>query len=178
MAALLLKNNSTQGIYITADNAGKIAANTPGDLDLDGLTLGTNYIYFDIVLRFEEKATFNREEPDFLGWKTWSSGTTTVQATTGSAYKNFFLISVEVDETTAEYMKTLAKWNVRRADEQMFLIKQTASEAFEQFPNSAVALKKFCKIIIRGIAIVEMTNSAGKDVKVINLACEQIDARN
>ena len=52
--APLLKNNSTQGIYISADDAGKILANTPGDLDLGNLTLGTNYIYFDIVLRFEE----------------------------------------------------------------------------------------------------------------------------
>jgi len=72
-------------------------------------------------------------------------------------------------------MKTLSNWNIRRADEQMFLIKQTASEAFEQFPNSAVALKKFVKIIIRGLSISEVEGSINK---VINIACEQIDARN
>ena len=176
--APLLKNNSTQGVYIAADDAGKIAANTPGDLDLGNLILGTNYIYFDVVLRFEEKTTFNREGLDFMGWKTLNYGNTSVQATTGGSYKNLFLVSVETDETGAELMKTLSKYNVRSGDEQFFLIKQTASEAFEQFPNSAVVLKKFARIIIRGIDIVEMTNSSGKDVKVINIACEQIDARN
>ena len=177
MAALLLKNNSTQGLYLAQDDAGKIAANTPGDLDLNNLTLGTNYIYFDTVLRFEEKATFNIEGNDFVGFKTWQSGSRAVQASTGRGIRTFFLISVEVDETTAEYMKTLGKFNVNVGDGQLFLIKQTASEAFEQFPNSSVALKKFAKIIIRGADIVEVAEG-GKDVKIINIACEQIDARS
>ena len=173
----LLKNSSTQGLYITIDNAGKIVANTPGDLDLDGLSLGTQYVYFDTLARFEEKGTFNREEPDFIGFKSWQTAATTVNASTGGGSKAVFLITVETDETTGEYVKTLSKLNVKIGGGQLYIVKQTASEAFEQFPNSSSTLKKYVPIIMRGYNIIEKADS-GKDVKLINIACEQIDARN
>jgi len=74
-------------------------------------------------------------------------------------------------------VKTLAKLNVKIGGGQLFIVKQTASEAFEQFPNSSSTLKKYAPVIIRGINIIEKADS-GKDVKLINMACEQIDARN
>ena len=174
---VLLKNNSTQGIYITNDVAAKITGDTPGDLDLTTLVLGSTYIYFDTIARFEEKTTFNREEPDFIGFKTWSIDQNTVQASTGGGSKTVFLITVETDETTAELTKTFAKLNVKRAAGIKYLIKQTASEAFEKFPDSTSTLKQFASVIIRGIDVLEKADS-GKDVKLINIACEQVALRN
>ena len=176
-----IKSNSTQGIYITEDEGGAVAGNTPGEIDLDNLTIGTKYIYFDTLLRFEEKSTYNREGNDWIGYKTWATGQGTVQASTGGAAKTFFMITVEVDETTAEYVKQMGILNVKTGSTSgvgkiKYLVKQTASEAFEQFPNSAGVLKKMTAIIIRGSDIVEIANS-GKDVKLINIALERITVR-
>lgn len=171
-----IKNNSTQGLYFTEEQGGSIAGNTPGEIDLDSLVLGDTYIYFDTINRFEEKTTYNREGEDFIGFKTWQSGAASVQASTGGGKRTYFLITVECDETTAEHLKTFGVRNVKAGDGIKYLIKQTASEVFEQFPNSAAALKKAVAIIIRGHDIAEI-GEAGKDVKLINIACEQISSR-
>ena len=174
-----IKNNSTQGLYITEDEGGAVAGDTPGEIDLDNLVLGDSYIYFDTILRFEEKATFNDEGLDFFGFKTFSTGTIgdlDVQANTGEGMRVFYMCSVETNETTAENLKLLAAKNVIIGDGIKYLIKQTASEAFETFPNGSAVAKKVTAIIIRGYDIVEIAIS-GKDVKVINFVCERITER-
>ena len=179
-----IKNNSTQGLYITEDEGGAVAGNTPGEIDLDNLTGGAasiKYIYFDVVLRFEEKSTYNREGDDWIGLKTWATAQGSVQASTGGAAKTFFMITVETDETTAEYVKQMGILNVKTGatagvGKIKYLVKQTASEAFEQFPNPAGTLRKMTAIIIRGTDIVEL-GIPGKDVKLITLALERITAR-
>lgn len=171
-----IKNNSTQGLYITEEQNNSISNNTPGEIDLDQLSLGDTYIYFDTINRFEEKATFNREDPDWTGFKTWQSGSLDAQASTGGGMRVFYMCTVEVDETTAENLKKLAALNVVIGDTIKYLVKQTASEAFEQFPDGSGVLKKWTAIIIRGYDITEIANS-GKDVKIINFVCERITAR-
>lgn len=174
--ANLIKNNSTQGLYITEEEGGSIAGDTPGEIDLANLVLGDSYIYFDTILRFEEKGTFNREDPDWTGFKTWQSGSLDVQASTGGGMKVFYMCTVETDETTAENLKLVAALNVVIGDGIKYLVKQTASEAFETFPNGSGVAKKATAIIIRGYNIVEIGNS-GKDVKMVNFVCERITAR-
>lgn len=176
-----IKNNSTQGLYIIEDDGTSITANTPGEIDLDLQTLGTQYMYFDTILRFEEKSTYNREGSDWIGFKTWATGEGSSQASTGGAAKTFYMATVEDDETTAEAMKRMGILNVKTgsaagAGKIKYLVKQTASEAFEQFPNSAGSLRNYTAIIIRGSDIVEIASS-GKDVKLINIAIERITAR-
>ncbi len=171
-----IKTNSTQGLYFTEEQGGSIAGNTPGEIDLDLLALGNTYIYFDTLLRFEEKSTFN-QETGFTGHKTWQiDAAGGVQSSTGGGRKNFFMITVEADETTAEHMKTFVMLNVKIGDGIKYLVKQTAAEVFEQFANSVGTLRKAVAVIIRGIDIVEKADS-GKDVKLINIACEQIKQR-
>lgn len=170
-----IKDSSTQGLYFTEEQGGAIAGNTPGEIDLDLLVLGNSYIYFDTLLRFEEKSTFNLET-GFTGYKTWQiDAASGVQATTGGARKNFFMSTVETDETTAENLKTFVMLNVKIGDGIKYLVKQTASEAFEQFANSVGTLRKAVAIIIRGIDITEVE---GKALKLITIACEQIKQRN
>jgi hypothetical protein len=171
-----IKNNSSQGLYITEDQGSQIGNNTPGNIDLDQLSLGDSYIYFDNIQRFEEKTTYNREEA-FVGWKTVQDASTKIAATTGGGKRNWFLISVECNLTTAENFKKLATLNAKISDELKYIVKQYASESFEQFTNESGTLKKWAGIIIRGYDIVEKHDS-GYDVKLINIACEQIMSRN
>lgn len=177
----LLKNNSVQGLYFTEEENGQIANNTPGEIDLDNLTLATMYIYFDTIIRFQHKVTYNREGDDWIGLKTWASGQGTVQASTGGAKRGVFLITVEADETTAENLERMGILNVKTGSvsgtgKLKYLVKQTAASAFRQFPNSAGALVNYTAIIIRGSDSTEIADK-GKDVLLINIACEEITAR-
>lgn len=172
--ANLIKNNSTQGLYITEEEDGQIANNTPGEIDLDNLALGDKYIYFDTLLRFEEKTTFNREDPDWIGFKTLQVGDLNVRASTGGGMRTFYMCTVETNVATAQYLKTLGALNVIAADGLKYIVKQTASEVFELFPNSSGVNKKAIAIIIRGFDIVEVE---GKDLKLINIACERVISR-
>ena len=174
-----IKTNSTQGLYITEDEGGAVAADTPGEIDLANLAVGDTYVYFDTILRFEEKATFNDEGLDFFGFKTSSTGSTgdlKVQAITGEGMKVFYMCTVETDETTAENLKLLAAKNVIIGDGIKYLVKQTASEAFETFPNGAGVAKKVTAVIIRGYDIKEIGDK-GEDVKIIDFVCERITER-
>lgn len=177
-----IKNNSDIGVYITEDEGGAVAGNTPGEIDLDNLVIGTKYIYFNDVLRFEEKSTYNREDPNWTGFKTWqTTAQGGVQASTGGGAKTFYLLSVQTDETTAEHMKQMGILNVKTGattgvGKIKYLVKQTAAEVFEQFPDPNGNLRKTVAIIIRGADIVEKADS-GKDVKLINIALERITVR-
>ena len=172
----LLKNNSTQGLYFVEEENGQILNDTPGEIDLDNLSLNDTYIYFETILRFEEKLTFNKEGKDWTGFWTWQDGNNGARAGTGGGMKSFYLITVETDETTAENLKRLASLNVVPTDGLKYLVKQTAASAFEKFPNESSVLKNASGIIIRGVDIVEIAES-GKDVKVINIACERVTGR-
>ncbi len=177
----LLKNNSTQGLYITEEEDGQIANNTPGEIDLDNLTLATMYIYFDTIIRFEHKLTYNRDGDDWTGFKTWQTAAGTVGSSTGGAKRGIFLITVEVNETTAENLERMGILNVKIGSTSgvgkiKYLVKQSASEAFRQFPNSSGALLNYTAIIIRGVDIAELADK-GKDILLANLLCEEITTR-
>jgi hypothetical protein len=175
MAPLLSANGI--GLYFVEEENGQIAANTPGGIDLGNLTLGDTYIYFDTVLRFEHKLTFNKESDNFIGFWTWGSGNNTVATGTGGASRGYFMITVECDETTVENLEKLTKLNVVAGDGLKYLVKQTASAVFRQFPNSSAALKNYAPIVVRGVDAVEIDTS-GKDVQIVNIACEEITTRS
>ena len=172
-----IKNNSTQGLYIVEEENGRIAADAPGDIDLANLVLGDTYHYFDTLLRFEEKATFNREEPDWTGFKTSQDGSLKALGITGGGMRVFYMNTVETNQTEAENIKLLASLNVVIGDGIKYLVKQNASESFETFPNDVPVLKKATPVIIRGYDIVEIGTS-GNDVKLVNFVCERITSRN
>ena len=176
-----IKNNSTQGLYIVEDDGASIAADTPGEIDLDLLVLGTKYIYFDNILGFNERGTANKESDDFVGFKTWNTANFKTQANTGGAYRIFYTITTETTETVAENLKLIFALNsvnnaVSGQGKIKYLVKQTATTSFEKFVNSAGVLKNATAVIIRGYDIVEKGTS-GKDVKAITFACERITSR-
>jgi hypothetical protein len=179
----LLKNNSSQGLYFTNDFGGKILAGTPEDLDLDSLTENTHWIYFDKIIRFEHKTTYNNENEFFRGFSTWNEDQCKVAANTGGHRKSVFFITVECDEDKVEYLERFGTYEVKLLSDTgrtngLYMIKQTASTAFRKFPNNAGTLNEFCEIIIRGIDIVELAES-GKDMQMCNIAVEEIwDRKN
>ena len=172
-----IKATTTQGLYIIEDIGGKIA--TPGDIDLAGGVLGNTYIYFDTIIRFEHKITFNKEGPDFTGFHTWQQGIAQIAKSTGGGRRAFFMITVECDETTIENLEKLAILNVAPGDGKKYLVKQTAGSGatgaayFRQFPNAAGTLADITPIIIRGVDSVEVADK-GKDVVLTTILCEEI----
>ena len=75
----LLKNSTTTGVYLLIDVGGWVAANTPGEADLDSLVLGTSYMYFDDFLALAESVVTPRDET-ILGWKFVPDGSATGRA--------------------------------------------------------------------------------------------------
>lgn len=172
--ATLLKNNSAIGAYITEDFGGKIVANTPGDLDLDNLTLYTDYIYLANFLRLEFKGTANYDSVEWYGHKTISYGNGRATHHTGTAERMFWMLTAEDTEANAVGMKKLWKLDNRTiAGWHLYLIIQRASETFLENPLPAGTLKKYIPVIIRGVNTVEIADS-GKDVQLITVGLEEV----
>jgi len=174
----LIKNATTQGIYILTDTAGAwVAANTPGNADLALLTLGTSYIYFSSIVRFEHQQTHNYESDTQRGWRTWPSAEGKMAANTAGHERDLVSLTVEDTETTAEYIEFMGKYYNRTdhlgAAYRLYLVKQTASESFRKFPDYTpnATLKNYLPVIIRGVNCVETGNS---DRQTITLALEAI----
>lgn len=167
--ANLLKNNSTQGLYILTDQGGWVAANTPGEADLALLSLGTTYLYFDSVIRFESNQSHNYESDLERGLKSWADGEGTRDWSTGGAEKQFILVMAETDLTTAELTEFFAKyWNrIARGSTEIYLVRQKATTTFRQFPNNTPALKKYIPVILRGVNSIETGNIDKQNVTLL-----------
>lgn len=165
------------GIFITKEENGQIAANTPGGIDLANLAIGDTYIYFTNILRFEHKLTANFEGEEEWGHKTWGVADGVRAHNTGTIEKGYFMITVEGTETQAEQAEQFLKKNNRgtlaTATNIRYLCKQTATTVFRQFPNASGTLKKYAPVILRGMDAVEIATS-GKDVQLITIACEEV----
>ena len=87
------------------------------------------------------------------------------------------MITVEGTETQAEQAEQFLKLNNRgslaTAANIRYLLKQTATTVFRQFPNASGTLKQYCPVILRGVDAVEVADK-GKDVQLITLACEEV----
>ena len=177
--ATLLKNNSAVGLYILEEENDQLETNnTPGEIDLENLTLGDTYIYFDTVIRFEHKVTANKEGTDFVGFWSWQSAATpgSVSASTGGARRGYILATVETTATQQANFEKFFNLNAAVGDGQKFLIRQWASETFREFPYGATN-KKYAKVIMRGYDITE-TEDKGKDCQLLNIAFEEVSTRN
>ncbi len=167
-----IKNNSTQGLYILADQGGWVAANTPGEADLDSLVLGTSYIYFASLIRLESSQTHNHESDLERGFKSWADGEGTRDLRTGGAEKQYLLVTVEEALSTVEYMESFAKYRNRTArTDEIYLVRQKATTTFRQFPNQVPTLKKYCPVLIRGVNSIETGNI---DKQTITLVLEVV----
>ena len=154
-----IKNNSTQGIYITTEQGGNIAGNTPGNIDLDLLILGNTYIYFDSVMRFEYRISTTTEGGDstFVGHNVSAITPGGLTSWTGQAEKGNVIIIAEVDHATAYLVERFVKQNNRTgSDSGRYLVKQYASNSFEEFPSDSLAKVKYLPVLSSGCTVVEI----------------------
>jgi hypothetical protein len=166
----LIKNATSVGIYITIDNASKITGNTPGDLDLDQLTLGTNYVYLaDFQSELVVKDATKSEK--FAGWVFGAKGAAALtQKTlgyTGEAVQGTIVITAVVDDTTDQNLQKLFDTANDKDSAQYFLLHQFASETFRQF-SYAQTLKKFAYVCLVGYTSTT-TNTTGKFMYTVQL---------
>jgi len=168
-----IKNNSTVGLYITEEQGGSIAANTPGEIDLDSLSDGDTYIYCPIVIQLRHALTFNNEGPDRKGHTVYfANGAGKMGHSTGTADKGLLMVTCEVTNANGSKLKKLAKLNNRIGDGVKYLVHQYASETFEEFPLASGTLKKYIPVIVRGIDVSEQGGK--KDNKMAIFALEEV----
>lgn len=164
----LLKNSSTTGVYLLIDVGGWVAANTPGEADLDSLVEGTSYMYFDDFLALSESVATPRDDT-FLGWKFSPDGNVYLKTKgiTGQNKLGIFTLSILADSTEAKNFRKFFDVHQAVSYYQLYLVRQYASETFDEFSYNAT-LKKYIHICLVGYEIVE-TNKEGKNVRTMNI---------
>lgn len=156
--------STVQGVYITKDVGGSIAANNPGSVELAGLTLGRDYIYLDSIIRLEHRLSFTTEGDDFVAHNLAANDAGQTGHYTGEADKGFFTLVAEVDLDDAAYCEQFGKYNNRQGYDggatdptsQKYLIRQYAAASFRQFPNHLLSFKKAVPVVISGVSTTEI----------------------
>jgi hypothetical protein len=136
------------GIFLVQEENGQIAANTPGGIELENLSLGDTYFYFDSVKTFEHDLSFGSQSDNMPGHTLSKIGTGLTGHTTGEGDLCGFTLTATMDETNGELLEKFAKLNNRTSDAAKYLVRQTATNTFRQFPNSAGTFKKYCPVTI------------------------------
>lgn len=164
----LLKNSTTTGVYLLIDVGGWVAANTPGEADLDSLVLGTSYMYFDDFLALAESVVTPRDET-ILGWKFVPDGSVYLKTKgiTGQNIFRTFTLSILADSTEAKNFRKFFDTHQQVSYYQLYLVRQYAAETFDEFSYNAT-LKKYAQIVLPSYSIVE-TNKEGRNVRTLNI---------
>ena len=166
----LIKNQTPAiGIWIVEDlPVGELVTdNTPGNIDLDQMALGTNYIHIETAIRIEHVVSTTTKSDDFKGHVLSNTGVGKTGHWTGQADSGNFIIVGEVDNATAALIKKFVKLNNRTNSPQKYILNQYASETFEEFPNDVGTLRKYCPILTSGVSVVELEGQ--KDRKQVSL---------
>lgn len=168
-----IKTNSITGAYILEDETGWVAANTPGNANLDNLTEGTQYLYFDTVRKLDYVLTANRDSEIKIGFTTTSLGDGK-KSWYSHTYENcnLFLIALVTSDVAGKCRRFLKTLN-RAGTSQKYFVKQKASEVFELYPNAAAVLKKYTRVIVRGIQTIEVDDK-GPDAQLAIVGMEEV----
>lgn len=169
----LLKNNGP-GIYLTKDSAAKIVSNTPGELTLG--TVGTDYIYLEEIVLFDHALNFGNQGDNMPGKIISKVGTGQTDSTTGEGDLGGFTIHTTLTESLAELLERLGKLDNRTTKLKLFLIRQTSSDVFRQFPNDSGVLKKYCPITIFTTKTTEK-HEGGFDFLLSTVVCGEVWGR-
>ena len=184
--ANLIKNNSTQGVYLLIDESNHLLTNNkPGDIDIADIggtmILGQTYIYFDSVMRLEHRLSFVSEGGDnWVNHNLSAYPAGRVEHWTGECDKGNLILMAECDDETAFYAKNFCKKNNRAGNDgealstHRYLIHQYASETFEKFPNHLAALtyangKQYLPIIVSGCDVIEMEGIKDRKQVIIGM---------
>lgn len=173
-----IKNATIWGIYILEDQNAWVAANTPGEADLDSLSLGDTYIYFKDPLQFSVQLMSQKEGDELLGWETiQTSNNGTLSGNVYGGARALYIIQAKIDSTTGGHLQTLFRKHVQAGDGNKYIIFQTATTTFEPFSTVTGVVKNYAEIIIRKVDI-GFKDNAGINNKLAMIICEQIGDRN
>lgn len=164
----LIKNTTSEGVYLLIEENGRIAAGAPGDIDLDNLVLGTGYIYFDDFIQLEEAGTAQRTDK-FFGWNISPDLTTKLKVKAQTGANMFLVLNLRVHLTNTQRNNFVKFFQVHQSptQEQLFLVVQWESEAFEQYSYNTT-LQDHLEVIPAGYRIIT-TLKEGKYVRTLDL---------
>ena len=95
-------------------------------------------------------------------------------AWTGEADKGNLIIQAEVDSAKGFLCKKFGKrCNRDTHGYNKYLVRQYASETFEQFPDAALNAKNYVQVIISGVVVIEMEGV--NDRKQLTIGCFEFD---
>jgi hypothetical protein len=166
--ATLLKNNSTTGVYIIIEENGRIAANAPGDIDLDNLVVGTGYMYFDDFGGLLHNGTTPDTEAMF-GWSFSQDGTTDgkIWGMTGGCALITYKLVVTATATQQQNFEKFFHNHTALRNYQLYLVRQWASTTFKQFSINGT-LQNYIPVILVGYTISEIAQQ-GYDVQNLEI---------
>ncbi|KKN56983.1 hypothetical protein LCGC14_0567050 [marine sediment metagenome] len=144
------------GVFIVEEENGQINANTPGGIDLDNLSVGDTYIYLEELVRLSHTLDFGNQGDNMPGHTVNKIDAGQTGHSTGEGDLCGFTLQATVDETTAELLEKFGKLDNRTGDGKKFLVRQTASNVFRQYPNAAGTLKKYAPVIVMRVETIEV----------------------
>lgn len=149
----LLKNTTTHGLYIIEEQGGSIAANTPGEIDLDSLTEGTDYIYIEDITSYGKALGFMKKGDNQYGWEVIGLGAGKTQKLTYGDDERLIQFTFECTEAQKELIEPFGVKNNSFIDAQKYLVWQHGATDFEQYPNATGTNKNYAPVIVLGCEI-------------------------
>ena len=170
MATLISAETPAVGVYLLENDATNwVGNNNPGLCDLDNLSEGDTYIYFQTLIRID--LTLNTGGGgDFLGHRFSSVGPGKAGHVSGYDDIENFTGVFEVTADVEEKARRFVKLNNRAGDGLKYLIQRYGAADWRQFPNSAGVLKKYVPIYTTGCSVVDTGEKDRKQLTIPGVA--------
>ena len=143
--------------------------NNPGLCDLDNLSLGDTYIFFQTLIRIDVILNTGGSG-DFLGHRFSSVAAGKTGHITGQDDLENVVLIVEVTADTEEKARAFVKLNNRSGDGQKYLIQRYGTSDWRQFPNEVGVLKKYIPIYTTACTVVDTGEKDRKQLTISGVA--------
>lgn len=143
--------------------------NNPGLCDLDNLSLGDTYIYFETLIRIDLILNTGGSG-DFLGHRFSSVAPGKTGHITGNDDLENCVLIAETTATTEEKARAFVKLNNRDGDGQKYLIQRYGTSDWRQFPNELGVLKKYIPIYTTACSVVDTGEKDRKQLTISGVA--------
>ena len=167
MTTLISAETPPVGIYILENDATNwVGNNNPGLCDLDNLSLGDTYIYFQTLIRIDLMLNTGGAG-DFVGHRFSSVAAGKTGHISGYDDVENLIVITEVTATEEEKARAFIKLNNRAGDGQKYLIQRHGTSDWRQFPNENGVLKKYVPVYTTGCTVID---TGEKDRKQLTLS--------
>lgn len=167
-----MSSNTTNAVYITEEQNGQIAANTPNGIDLDQLTEGTDYVVIDDLASFKYSLNCRYQSNDFQGHRFHGYGPGQTDHITLGHETGSFTVGGYVNAATATKIIEFGKRKNRIGVTAIYIVRQLTSTTFMQFPNATFTLKNYAPVVILEVRVGE--GNSISDNQQVQIICAEV----